>query len=86
MPIPHLRGNNTSRAVIVPGTTLGSRGEILPHDPPPPIIRALVTLAGWCVQDGCIITVTVGSFFILRRETFISNCAVNKHYLCHCVR
>jgi len=39
MPIPFLWGDTTCRAVIVPGTTIGSEGEI----PPPPVIRALVT-------------------------------------------
>jgi len=40
MPIPIVKGggSNTSRAVIVPGTTIGSGGEI----PYPPVIRALL--------------------------------------------
>jgi len=39
MPILHLRGGgNTCRAVIVPGTTIGSGGKI-PRIPP--VIRAL---------------------------------------------
>jgi len=38
--IPHLRGDNTSRAVIVPWTIIGSEDEI-PSSPP--VIRALGT-------------------------------------------
>jgi len=42
MPILFLmRGFNTSRAVLVPGMTISSEGEISPIHPPPTVIRTL---------------------------------------------
>jgi len=40
---PIFKGDTTCRAVIVPGTTIGSGGEIPPI---PPVIRALVVRCG----------------------------------------